>query len=249
MDRELNYGREQLDRMFAEIPSARVAVDLGVGTGADLLRLKLVHPGARLLGVDFSETNLERIQSIGVEPLRLNVECDAIPIESGSVDVVIANQVFEHLKEVFWCMHECCRILADGGHFVLGVPNLASFHNRILLLAGYQPTCIQVVGPHVRGFTAGGVRQLVAQISGGCLSELSFEGANFYPLPARLARPTARLFPGAAASIFFHFSKVAPYRAAFIERIRREPFETNYYVGQRQEHAQGFDQTPAIPTV
>lgn len=232
IDRELNYGRAQLDRFFASFSNVGSALDIGVGAGEDLLRLAQKHPHARLLGIDFNGGNLERVASRGIEPLRLDIEREPIPLADESTDVVIANQVFEHLKEAFWCMHECCRVLTVGGHLVFGVPNMASFHNRLLLLAGRQPTCIRVVGPHVRGFTKGGVRQLVTEVAGDSLREEAFEGANFYPLPAVLAKPAARLMPGLSASIFFSFRKVGPYRAEFVERIKREPFETNFFVGE-----------------
>ena len=53
---------------------------------------------------------------------------------------MIANQILEHTKEVFWIWHEIARVLAPQGQLILGVPNLASAHNRLLLLLGRQPT-------------------------------------------------------------------------------------------------------------
>lgn len=232
VDRELNYGRAQLDDLFQGFSQVRSALDVGVGTGDDLIRLHAQHPGARLMGVDFNPANLGRVSERGIEPLCVNIERERIPVDDESVDVVIANQVFEHLKEVFWCLHECCRILAPGGQLVVGVPNLASFHNRLLLLAGRQPTCIRTVGPHVRGFTKRDMLELVQSVSGGALEMQSFAGANFYPMPAVLAKPLASLLPNAAVTIFLSFREVGPYRAEFMERVKREPFETNYFVGQ-----------------
>lgn len=232
VDRQLNYGRAALEGFFASFPPVESALDIGVGRGDDLLALRRAHSGARLYGVDFVASNLQHAAALGIEPLELNVEHDRIPRSDASVDVVIANQVFEHLKEVFWSLHECCRVLADNGHLVIGVPNLASFHNRLLLLAGRQPTCIKTVGAHVRGFTKADVLHLVRTVSGGSLSLVGFRGANFYPFPASIAPLVAKAFPGGAVGMFFAFRKVHPYRPDFLEKLKAQPFETNFYTGE-----------------
>ena len=77
------------------------------------------------------------------------------------MDVVISNQVFEHLKNVWRPMSEIGRVLREGGWLVLSVPNLASLHNRVLLALGRQPTSIRTLGPHVRGYTLGEMSRFV----------------------------------------------------------------------------------------
>jgi SAM-dependent methyltransferase len=201
------------------------------GSGTDILALKALHPDTTLYGVDIHEASLEAVRSRGIRGLCLNIETDRLPLDNESIDVAIANQVFEHLKEVFWALHECCRVLAVGGHLVVGVPNLASLHNRLLLLIGRQPTCIKTVGAHVRGFTKRDVMQFVDTVSGGALTLAKFAGSNFYPLPGSLAQPFASLFPNAAVGSFFLFKKIASYEPTFIEYLRTHPYETNFFAG------------------
>ena len=43
-------------------------------------------------------------------------------------------------------MHEFSRVLKVGGQIIVGLPNLAALHRRILLLLGKQPTCIRANG-------------------------------------------------------------------------------------------------------
>ncbi len=89
----------------------------------------------------------------GIKVYDLNIEKDALPFDNESIDVVNANQILEHVKEIFWIFHNVSRVLKIGGYFVISVPNLASLHNRILLMIGRQPTSIRNYSAHVRGFT------------------------------------------------------------------------------------------------
>jgi predicted SAM-dependent methyltransferase len=79
-----------------------------------------------------------------------DIECDRFPFADETVDLVVANQILEHVNEIFWVLHECARVLRLGGILVIGVPNLASFHNRVLLAAGRQPTSLINASAHVR---------------------------------------------------------------------------------------------------
>ena len=74
----------------------------------------------------------------------LNIENDSLPFPNGSVDVLILNQVLEHTKEILWIFHETTSALRVGGKVILGAPNLAAGHNRILLVFGKQPSLILI---------------------------------------------------------------------------------------------------------
>ena len=128
-----------------------------------------------------------------IDVSRLDLEATPFPWASGSMDIVIANQVFEHLKNIWLPMSEASRVLRLGGYLVISTPNLGSFHNRLLLSVGFQPTSIRTFGPHVRGFTLRDLVRLV-QLGGGFAVE-RVVGVGFYPLPVRVAAPLARLWP------------------------------------------------------
>jgi SAM-dependent methyltransferase len=168
----------------------------------------------------------------GIQVHRLDIERERLPFEPESVDVVIANQILEHVKELFWVLHETARVLRVGGAMVVGVPNLASLHNRALLMLGRQPTSITVASAHVRGFTRRGLAGLLRAAAPGVLEIERFAGSNFYPFPGCLARPLARVFPGMAVSAFFLIRKRAAYSGQVLEFVERSRFETNYFVGR-----------------
>ena len=93
-----------------------------------------------LLGVEVYEEPGGRSRSEGPGGRPRRPRNRPLPWEDGSVDVVVCNQVLEHLKNIWLPMTEMHRVLRPGGHAVLSVPNLASLHNRVLLALGRQPT-------------------------------------------------------------------------------------------------------------
>ncbi|EQD67924.1 methyltransferase type 11, partial [mine drainage metagenome] len=115
-------------------------VDIGAGTGRDLKAVKAAHSEARVIAVEAGAQYANVLKGDVDEVHVLDIERDSLPFADGAVDLVIANQVLEHVKEIFWIFHEVSRSLRVGGSFVIGVPNIASLHNRLLLLLGIHPT-------------------------------------------------------------------------------------------------------------
>src|SRR6266536_5310235 len=106
-------------------------------------------------------------------------------------DLLTARQIeptFEHLKEVFWVLHELSRVLKVGGHLIIGIPNLASLHNRLLLAAGRQPSSLKNNSAHIRGYTRSDFIRLLECFPRGYELE-AWMGGNFDPLPRALAIP------------------------------------------------------------
>ena len=153
IDRELNYGREVVSGLLHLAKPYSSVLDIGAGRGVDLLAARTIEPRAALHAVECYAPNVERLRAAGICTHAINIERERIPLSAESVDVVISNQTFEHLKEVFWVLHEASRVLRVGGHLLVGIPNLASLHNRLLLAAGRQPTSIKNNSAHVRGYT------------------------------------------------------------------------------------------------
>jgi hypothetical protein len=83
---------------------------------------------------------------------QVDVEEAAFPAADGDFDLVIWNRELVTVKNLGPALHEALRVLRPGGVLVVSVPNLAALHNRLLLLAGRQPTTLHVGnGNHVRG--------------------------------------------------------------------------------------------------
>ncbi|HEX5220567.1 MAG TPA: methyltransferase domain-containing protein [Verrucomicrobiae bacterium] len=237
---ELNYGRDALAKYVLEIAADKNhlrILDIGLGAGKDLVNIRerclkaFPHLKLELFGLECYPPNVEAARKQGIQVSSLNVENEEFPFEDGYFDIVLSNQILEHTKEVYWIFSEISRIVKPQGFVLTGVPNLASFHNRVALAFGLQPTAIQVLGPHVRGFTAPGFIEFVE--TDGFFVNKDVKGSNFYPFPPYISRILSRLFPLMSVGIFFKTQRTSK-PGVFIEVLRSRFFETPFFAGPEQ---------------
>jgi SAM-dependent methyltransferase len=179
----------------AHAPGARRLLDVGCWDGFATSEYAAAF-GARALGVEIFDAPASEARRRDVEVSQIDLEVGRFPWPDESIDLVIANQVLEHLKNVWQPMSEMARVLRPGGWLIVSVPNLASLHNRILLMLGLQPSSIRTQGPHVRGFTLGEIVRLVRL--GSVFTVEQVRGVGFYPLGLSWAAAPARLWPAAS---------------------------------------------------
>jgi SAM-dependent methyltransferase len=185
-----------------------LVLDVGCGSGgytrqhAEAMGIQL----DRVVGLEYHPDHLATArQHFRVE--QADLESDRLPLDDASADVIICNQVLEHIKNVFFLLSEMDRVLAVGGVLAIGVPNLTSLLNRPVLLLGRQPVTIDIGGPHVRGFAHRSLRGFLLRHKGYRLvAEL---GSSLYPWPAKLgAERLARRLPSLSAYSFLALEKM-----------------------------------------
>lgn len=234
--KHLDYGRGIIAEWISEClfssshEGAVHILDVGCGSGEDLdnARMALKSTSVALYGVDFTRRYQDSLKEKSIIFKMINIEVDNFPFDNSFFDIVIANQVMEHTKNIFLLFNECHRVLKDNGILIVGVPNLAALHNRILLMFGEQPSCIHVLGPHVRGFTFRELSELLERE--GFFKLLDWRGSHVYPFPFLIAKTIAVLFPGLSSSIFLLLKKRRA-GGRFLDILEKEKFETNYFGG------------------
>ncbi|MDI7267428.1 MAG: arsenite methyltransferase [Myxococcota bacterium] len=110
---------------MSEVREGETVLDLGSGAGIDLLiAARRVGPKGRVIGVDMTDDMIDRArQSIAAAGLG-NVEVrkgiiEDLPVESGSVDLVISNCVINLSPEKPRVFAEIARVLRPGGRMLV----------------------------------------------------------------------------------------------------------------------------------
>jgi len=231
IDKSLNYGRHNIESFLKKAMPFETVLDIGAGKGYDLDIAKKVNNNSKLIAIEYYEPYKAILNLKKIAVYQLDIEKERFPLANESVDIIIANQILEHVKEIYWIFHEITRLLRLGGSLIIGVPNLAAFHNRILLFMGRQPTPIQVASAHIRGYTHHGFLKFLNSCWEGGYVEKDFKGSNFYPFPPLIAKPLASIWPNFAWGIFMLFTKVQSYDDAFLRFPIEQRLETNFYLG------------------
>ncbi|MCX5753467.1 MAG: arsenite methyltransferase, partial [Candidatus Krumholzibacteria bacterium] len=108
---------------LAAIREGDTVLDLGSGAGIDLLlAAKIAGPKGRVIGVDMTPAMIERARENAAAAGLSNVEVregliEELPVESGSVDLVISNCVINLSPEKEKVFGEIARVLKPGGRF------------------------------------------------------------------------------------------------------------------------------------
>jgi len=192
---EVGERIERLLRGISDRHRAPTLLDVGCWDGGFSERCGAALGAERVLGVEVYPGPAAAAEARGLEVARIDLEAERLPWAEESVDVLVCNQVLEHLKNVWLPMAEMHRVLRPGGHAIFSVPNLASLHNRMLLALGRQPTSIRVFGPHVRGFAFREFSEFLGR--DGAYEIEQRLSAGFYPLRPPWSRPLSALWPGA----------------------------------------------------
>lgn len=203
-----------VDQTARELKRIRVAaarpldlLDVGCWNGETTRRYREIL-GGTAGGIEVFAEQAALARAKGIDVSQLDLEVARFPWADESVDVVVSNQVFEHLKNIWLPMSEVARVLKPGGRFIFSVPNLASFHNRVMLGFGYQPSSIRTFGPHIRGLTYRQTREFLEYGSFFAIERVV--GIGFYPLPVTLATPFARAWVGGSHTALFVARRSAP---------------------------------------
>jgi SAM-dependent methyltransferase len=175
-------GRRKILASFLEDICRRVTdrrpriLDVGCGTGANLLMLSQYGDAE---GVDVSEDALAFCRERGLEKVKLGA-AEKLPYDDGTIDLVTALDVVEHLDNDLAGLREMRRVLRPGGHVLLFVPTF-------MFLWGLQDD----VSNHRRRYRLPELRRVLEQ-AGFEIERTTYANITFF-LPILLARKLMRV--------------------------------------------------------
>ena len=161
--------RLNLIRRYAPLEGKRV-LDIGCGLGAYVANFRRFTEEA--YGMDVDAPRLQEGRRRGIDNLLL-AAAEALPFAEGSFDVIVLNEVIEHVRDDAATLREACRVLRPGGKVVIYAPNrLYPFethgvylgHRYIfgnIPLINWLPDALRRhLVPHARAYTADDIRRL-----------------------------------------------------------------------------------------
>lgn len=198
---------ENIERLLERGGPGTSLLDLGCDDGALTVRFGAVVGTNELHGIEIVESQARLATERGVEVRTADLNT-SFPYPDGTVDVVVSNQVLEHLAEADNFVREIFRVLRPGGYAVVSTENLASWHNIASLLVGWQPFSLANVSDnggglgnplavhrdepfewksweHVRVYAFRGFAELFSRHG---FAVEAVRGAGYFPLPARVGR-------------------------------------------------------------
>jgi SAM-dependent methyltransferase len=146
--------RNLLARELRRLPSPGLALDIGAAGGGNTRVLQSF--GWRPLALEYAPTAAQVARERGLDVLRADAR--EMPVRTGSMDLVTAFDVLEHIEEDYLATAEINRILRPGGTALIAVPAdmaLWSAHD-------------EAVG-HVRRYTRETLAQVI--VKGGLVIE------------------------------------------------------------------------------
>jgi len=178
---------------------------LEIGSIPLIFTLAVSRSGYAVTGCDLApERYSDSIASLGLNVSKCNTEVEPLPFEDASFDVVIFNEIFEHLRiNPIFTLGEVLRVLKPGATLMLSSPNLRSLDGVLNFLlwnqaysccgdiyAEYQK--LEKIGHmgHVREYTTTEVIGFLEKV-GFRITDVIFRG-KFYSTPKRAI---TRFFP------------------------------------------------------
>lgn len=199
---------------FATHKKGGSLLDIGCGPGEFTNEIGKAIGAGKLYGIDKHDSAIKKARKRGIIVKKLDLDKAGLPFRKKSFDVIVCNQVIEHLLDPDKLVKEIYRTLKDDGYALVSTPNLASLHNRFLILFGSQPTTIApstkvVFGNPLRGIDSRmrGPSRHITAFTYKSLTEMlkhynfridKYSASGFYPFKGWFAEALAKLLPNLA---------------------------------------------------
>lgn len=142
---------KNIDKMLSYIKSKVIRtegidkmLDIGCGYGGltrhirEVLNIREVH------GIDVDQERLSVSERRHIATHKVDLNIQPFPFPDMYFDLATSSNVVEQLISYDNVLMETHRVLKKDGLFVLSLPNLGSYVNRVSLLFGYQPRDIEI---------------------------------------------------------------------------------------------------------
>jgi len=102
----------------------KLVLDLGCGEGRspEVSWRELEYDDHFRVGTDLNIEKLKKIKTMSMDVILFNLEDKFLPFRDGVFDLVIAQDIFEHISSHIYIRDEVYRVLKSGGKLYVKVP-------------------------------------------------------------------------------------------------------------------------------
>jgi SAM-dependent methyltransferase len=98
---------------------APVLLDIGCGTGNQLVANRTAAPGAKLFGIDASLGMLRQARAKAADICWVQADAASLPFPGRDFDLISCQLAFHHFSDKTAALRDAFRVLRPGGRFVL----------------------------------------------------------------------------------------------------------------------------------
>jgi methionine biosynthesis protein MetW len=195
------YSGKRLEKVVFTLKNYHFNRFLDVGCGDGSFSSLLKEFSDEVYGLDISENAVKSANEKSIKAYVVNLDKEDLPFEDNFFDAVFCGEVIEHLYDTDHLLDEIHRVLKPNGFCIITAPNLASWHNRLILLIGFQPYLTEVslrynvgkfkaklddISGHIRPFTYKSLKELLKLHNFDFQKAFGVSIANDLPFPASL---------------------------------------------------------------
>lgn len=209
-----------LSLLAAAVPDAGARpriLDVACGEGVITMHLRDGHPQAEVHAIDYALTAIETAAARGDPGVHYAVgDAYRLPYAAGYFDVVVCNNIWEHVPDPLRLLAAVKRVLKPGGHVIISTPSRYRFRNMVRVCLGLPVVFLSK--NHVTEYSVGQV-----------LEQLRFGGME----PRVFDEPLRGPAGGVARFIAFKLAVPAVRLALRLFGSHHSPEETVFYLARK----------------
>lgn len=148
-------------------------LDVGCGEGHITSKIANTYPNFDVSGFDYSVSAIDRATRLYGKDVDFCVaSADCIPYQAEYFDIVVCNNIWEHIPHLFLMLEGLNRSLVAGGYLIISTPSRYRLANLLRIVRGRQVEFMSKL--HVTEYTVGQVKEQLAWFGLQCVSVHSY---------------------------------------------------------------------------
>ncbi len=158
------YYHQSRPEMLAIVPDGSMSIlDVGCGGGDFGVGLRQKCPSAEIYGIEINQEVAERAPSLYRQVYVGDVNAVLANLPDAGFDLIVFNDLLEHLVDPYTCLAACRRILRPEGRVLASIPNMRFWPalSDLIFQADWRYRDAGVMDEtHLRFFTGKSIRRM-----------------------------------------------------------------------------------------